>query len=108
MKNLPRASLPHPMRKPTKSSVSACAQSWTYVSRVRGTRDLQVIARVRRKAAMLGQDYTAEEPVQAACESQQTFKVDPDTVAELFQDWVMPLTKDVEVLYLLRRLEWEA
>ena len=57
---------------------------------------------------MLGQDYTAEEPVQAACESQQTFKVEPDTVAELFQDWVMPLTKDVEVLYLLRRLEWDA
>lgn len=55
---------------------------------------------------MLGQEYSADGPVRCADEG-ENFKIDPDTVASLFRDWVMPLTKDVEVLYLLRRLEWD-
>lgn len=34
-------------------------------------------------------------------------QVDPEVVANLYRDWLMPLTKDVEVDYLLRRLEWD-
>jgi chorismate mutase len=33
------------------------------------------------------------------------YKVQPDVVANLYQDWVMPLTKKVQVQYLLRRLD---
>ena len=33
------------------------------------------------------------------------FKVDPFVVSRLYADWVMPLTKLVEVEYLLHRLD---
>lgn len=33
-------------------------------------------------------------------------KISPQAVGNLYRDWVMPLTKDVELAYLLRRLEW--
>lgn len=32
-------------------------------------------------------------------------KVDPEIIAQLYKDWIIPLTKKVEVDYLLRRLE---
>lgn len=32
------------------------------------------------------------------------YKVRPEKVAELYRDWVMPLTKEVQVQYLLNRL----
>ena len=32
-------------------------------------------------------------------------KVSPDNIAMLYDKWVMPLTKQVQVEYLLRRLE---
>lgn len=34
-------------------------------------------------------------------------KVDPETIAQLYKDWMIPLTKKVEVDYLLRRLQDE-
>lgn len=34
-----------------------------------------------------------------------SYKVEPDKVAELFRRWVMPLTKEVQIQYLLRRLD---
>lgn len=66
---------------------------------------LQVIARLRQKTASFGRDYTEDGPLRT--EGEEQFKVQPDAVAALFEDWVMPLTKEVEVMYLLRRLEWE-
>lgn len=68
---------------------------------------VQVIARVRQKTATFGRDYTGDGPLREDGKEEQ-FKVDPDAVAALFEDWVMPLTKEVEVVYLLRRLEWDA
>jgi chorismate mutase len=32
-------------------------------------------------------------------------KIDPKVLSKLYDQWVMPLTKDVEVEYLLRRLD---
>ncbi len=32
------------------------------------------------------------------------YKVEPDIVAELYRRWVMPLTKEVQIEYLLQRL----
>lgn len=34
------------------------------------------------------------------------YKVDPAIVSGLYADWVIPLTKEVEIDYLLRRLNW--
>ena len=56
----------------------------------------QVIERVKRKASFYGQDPGAVE---------ETYKVPPETVAHLYEQSVMPLTKEVQVAYLLRRLE---
>ena len=72
----------------------------------------QVVERVRQKAAMYGCDpapaledgiHPEEDgEVWPACAS---YKVDPKLVAELYDRWVMPLTKEVQVAYLLRRLD---
>lgn len=35
-------------------------------------------------------------------------QVRPEVVAQLYEQWVMPLTKEVEVQYLLRRLDGDA
>lgn len=62
--------------------------------------NLQVVERVRRKAAIFGQDITDSNDGQGS-----TFKVEPSTVAQLYEKWIMPLTKQVQVAYLLRRLD---
>lgn len=63
----------------------------------------RVVQRVALKAATFGQELTG--PAPAANSSGVKLKISPDAVGKLYRDWVMPLTKDVEVLYLLRRLE---
>lgn len=60
----------------------------------------KVVERVRRKAAIFGQDITDSNDGQAS-----SFKVEPSTVAQLYEKWIMPLTKQVQVAYLLRRLD---
>lgn len=65
----------------------------------------QVIERVQRKAAIFGQDVAAAGDVAASGDAEQTHKVPPKVVAQLYKDWIMPLTKVVEVEYLLHRLD---
>jgi len=76
----------------------------------------QVVDRVRRKAAIYGQDVDADAPQHngsaafngghdAERDAPRQCKVSPDTIAMLYDKWVMPLTKQVQVEYLLRRLE---
>jgi hypothetical protein len=43
-------------------------------------------------------------PVWALAGERIKFKVEPEEIARLYDEWVMPLTKEVEVQYLLRRL----
>ena len=33
------------------------------------------------------------------------YKIDPSLFANLYGDWIVPLTKEVQVEYLLRRLD---
>lgn len=64
--------------------------------------------RVEKKAAVFGQSVTLDGPVQTDANSQANsslFKVDPSVVYELYGQRVIPLTKQVEVEYLLRRLD---
>jgi len=35
----------------------------------------------------------------------QKYKVAPEIIANLYFKWIMPMTKDVQVEYLLRRLD---
>lgn len=62
-----------------------------------------VVERVRLKAATFGQDIN---PAAApGSGSQQSCKIQPDVLADMYDKMVMPLTKDVQVAYLLRRLD---
>ncbi|KAL8153567.1 hypothetical protein V2J09_011327 [Rumex salicifolius] len=54
--------------------------------------------RVAKKAMVFGQDVTLLNT------STNSYKVDPKLVSRLYNDWVIPLTKLVELQYLLRRL----
>lgn len=55
--------------------------------------EARVVERVASKAAIFGQDIDAKGHAVAA-----SYKVEPDLVASLYREWVMPLTKDVQVL----------
>jgi len=57
----------------------------------------KLLERVRTKTCGYGQD-----PTQV---STQNYKVDPDFIVKLYKDYLIPITKDVEVEYLLQRLE---
>ncbi|XP_077238112.1 chorismate mutase 2 [Tasmannia lanceolata] len=63
------------------------------------TVEQMVKRRVEKKAMTFGQEVSLNEKGDK-CQ----FKVDPSLVSRLYGDWVMPLTKLVEVEYLLRRL----
>lgn len=63
--------------------------------------------RVEKKAAVFGQDVTLDRPADTgdSNSSRAAYKVDPSVVYRLYGDWVIPLTKIVEIEYLLRRLD---
>jgi chorismate mutase len=67
----------------------------------------KVTDRVRRKAATYGQDDLNSQQQHDGNGSTRHYKVQPDTVAELYDQFVMPLTKQVQVMYLLSRLDHE-
>lgn len=58
--------------------------------------------RVEIKAKTYGQEMLA---IVENDESDPVYKIKPSLVADLYGDWIMPLTKDVQVEYLLRRLD---
>ena len=75
-----------------------------------GTPGLQVVDRVRRKAAMYGQDEVNDDhfnPFSSNGAESPSYKVEPETVAQLYEQFVMPLTKEVQLTYLLHRLDHE-
>lgn len=68
------------------------------------------VARVVLKARTFSQTIaSAEEGQQVPDNSADaSYKVNPEFVGKVFQEWLMPLTKDVEVEYLLARLDSES
>ncbi|XP_010555459.1 PREDICTED: chorismate mutase 2 isoform X2 [Tarenaya hassleriana] len=58
--------------------------------------------RVQKKAETFGQEVNLSETDQ---NSGKKYKVDPSVVSRIYGEWVIPLTKDVQVMYLLRRLD---
>ncbi|KAL6596275.1 hypothetical protein ACP70R_047639 [Stipagrostis hirtigluma subsp. patula] len=65
--------------------------------------------RVERKATVFGQIITLDGPIETgvknSSQAQANLKVDPAVVYKLYDQWVIPLTKQVEVEYLLHRLD---
>ncbi|CAM9000058.1 unnamed protein product [Rhodiola kirilowii] len=58
--------------------------------------------RVEMKTRTYGQEVTVKEEEDTA---DPVYKIKPSLVADLYGDWIMPLTKEVQVEYLLRRLD---
>lgn len=58
--------------------------------------------RVEMKARAYAQEVTGDFEVNGV---ELMFKITPSLVADLYDDWIMPLTKEVQVEYLLRRLD---
>ena len=66
----------------------------------------RVVRRVVNKAAVYGSDISEEIPDSLALPiGKETLKVAPEQVGDLYYRWIMPMTKDVQVQYLLRRLD---
>ncbi|GLD95433.1 hypothetical protein PINS_up004078 [Pythium insidiosum] len=61
----------------------------------------KVLRRVQLKASTYGQDV--QEGSQSTAAANEC-KVDPQLISDLYRDFVMPLTKEVQVMYLLQRL----
>lgn len=59
----------------------------------------QVLARLRSKAESYGRDP------QAMNDTESLPKIDVDAVVSMYEDFVIPLTKEVEVEYLMQRLD---
>ncbi len=61
----------------------------------------KILQRLTQKAIAYGTD-----PLMRTTQNQQS-KVKPEVLVKFYRDWVIPLTKKVEIDYLLRRLEDE-
>ncbi|KAE8726299.1 Chorismate mutase 3 [Hibiscus syriacus] len=68
------------------------------------TVEAAVKERVETKARAYGQELNFPLTGVAAF-SDPVYKIKPSLVADLYGDWIMPLTKEVQVEYLLRRLD---
>ncbi|XP_021735774.1 chorismate mutase 2-like [Chenopodium quinoa] len=62
--------------------------------------EAMVKQRIEKKTKVFGQEVTLNDT-----SNSNDYKVDPSLVSRLYDEWVIPLTKDVEVEYLLRRLD---
>ncbi|KAA8496605.1 Chorismate mutase 3, chloroplastic [Porphyridium purpureum] len=60
----------------------------------------KLLKRVERKAAMIGQDIGDE----AEANQVVSYKVEPSKVVKIYEEYIIPLTKEVQVLYLLQRI----
>ncbi|KAI0050410.1 chorismate mutase [Auriscalpium vulgare] len=62
----------------------------------------RLLQRLRKKATLYAQDFASDgEPLKDGSKG----KLDVDSVVELYEHYIIPLTRDVEVEYLLQRLE---
>ncbi|KAK1304043.1 hypothetical protein QJS10_CPB11g02092 [Acorus calamus] len=60
-----------------------------------------IVERVEMKARTFGQELNGN----GDQDGSPIYKIKPSLVADLYGDWIMPLTKQVQVEYLLRRLD---
>jgi len=83
-----------------EQNAPAIMEALTYLDQ-----EQRVVERVRTKAATFGQDVRpSSSGTPDPNEQVNAYKIHPDKVASLYAQWVMPLTKVVQVEYLLHRL----
>lgn len=61
---------------------------------------------VKKRVEMKAKTFGLQVPINPdEADSDPAYKIKPNLVADLYGDWIMPLTKEVQVQYLLRRLD---
>lgn len=65
----------------------------------------KLLQRLRKKAAIYAQEFSADGDAIANSHLNGGAKIDVDGVVELYESYIIPLTKEVEVDYLLHRLD---
>ncbi|KIK99864.1 hypothetical protein PAXRUDRAFT_822316 [Paxillus rubicundulus Ve08.2h10] len=65
----------------------------------------KLLLRLRKKAATYAQDFNPDGDAIAGSHLNGSAKIDVDGVVELYENYIIPLTKEVEVDYLLHRLD---
>ncbi|CAH9067766.1 unnamed protein product [Cuscuta europaea] len=61
---------------------------------------------VKNRVEVKARTYSQDVPISLAeNNSDLVYKINPSLVVDLYGDWIMPLTKEVQVQYLLRRLD---
>ncbi|KAI3987740.1 hypothetical protein MKX01_028474 [Papaver californicum] len=66
----------------------------------------EVEASIKRRVEMKTKTYGQEVNILENTDgSDPVYKIRPSLVADLYGDWIMPLTKEVQIAYLLRRLD---
>ena len=63
--------------------------------------------RVAQRVALKATSFAKDIDLNKSPSAQARLKIDPFIVSNLYRDWIMPLTKQVQVEYLLRRLDPE-
>lgn len=64
----------------------------------------KLLVRLRKKAATYAQDIVADSDLDGRAAPSGSSKIDVDGVVDLYESYIIPLTKEVEVDYLLGRL----
>jgi len=65
--------------------------------------EARLLERVGRKAAAYAREIDSAQNPDGTRAAQIMYKLDPALVTRLYQTWIIPMTKDVEVEYLLAR-----
>lgn len=66
------------------------------------TVEADIKERVEEKAKIYGQEINVNGKGNG---DTPVYRIKPSLVADLYGDWIMPLTKQVQIEYLLRRLD---
>jgi len=67
--------------------------------------ELKLLHRLRKKAATYAQDFAPDGEALKDSVVNGSAKIDVDGVVELYESYIIPLTKEIEVDYLLHRLD---
>ncbi|KAI9573536.1 chorismate mutase [Boletus coccyginus] len=92
----PAAFIPH-ILKPNRQALEALI--------TKPEVERKLLLRLRKKASTYAQDFNPDGDAIANSHVNGTAKIDVDGVVELYENYIIPLTKEVEVDYLLHRLD---
>ncbi|KAH0832110.1 chorismate mutase [Lanmaoa asiatica] len=92
----PAAFIPH-ILKPNRQALEALI--------TKPEVERKLLSRLRKKASIYAQEFNPDGDAIANSHANGTAKIDVDGVVELYENYIIPLTKEVEVDYLLHRLD---